>query len=112
MANPDLEAELADTENEIKESRQSIEKITKKITKLNEKLESDKEKFEKIEIEFQAKGLKSLEKIEIIEKNILNKNIELATLKSQQHDIVADTLPLAMASKQIKTITKKSAESF
>jgi len=111
-ANPDLEAELADTENEIKESRQNIAKITKKITKLSEKLESDKEKFEKIEIEFQAKGLKSLEKIEIIEKNILKKNIELATLKSQQHDIVADTLPLAMASKQIKTITKKSAESF
>lgn len=111
-ANPDLEAELADTENEIKESRQNIAKITKKITKLSEKLETDKEKFEKIEIEFQAKGLKSLEKIEVIEKNILKKNIELATLKSQQHDIVADTLPLAMASKQIKTITKKSAESF
>ena len=111
-ANPDLEAELADTENEIKVSHQNIAKITKKITKLSERLESDKEKFEKIEIEFQAKGLKSLEKIEIIEKNILNKNIELATLKSQQHDIVADTLPLAMASKQIKTITKKSAESF
>ena len=111
-ANPNLEAELADTETEIKESRQSIAKTTKKITKLSEKLGYDQEKFEKIEIEFQAKGLKSLEKIEVIEKNILNKTIEFATLQSQQHDIVADTLPLAMAAKQIKTIAKKSAESF
>lgn len=111
-ANPNLEAELVDTETEIKESRQSIAKTTKKITKLSEKLGYDQEKFEKIEIEFQAKGLKSLEKIEVIEKNILNKTIEFATLQSQQHDIVADTLPLAMAEKQIKTIAKKSAESF
>ena len=111
-ANPDIEEELAETENELMSMRTNAAKTSKKIQKLTTQLAKEETDFEQLEIKFQATGLKSLEKIEVIESQILDKSVELGTLKSQQLDIAAGSLPLSMAKNQIEIIAKKSKENF
>ena len=109
---PDLQSELAETEAEINEYIKQQRKHEAKLSKLIEKNDATKKAYEDIEIKFKARGIKSFEKIEKLEAEVLKVKTQIALLKKEQINIASGAIPLKLVKKNILSIRNLAEDSL
>ena len=109
---PDLQSELTETEEEINKYIKQQKKYEAKLSKLKEKNHATKKEYEDIETKFRAKGIKSFEKIERLESEVLKLKTQAALLKKEQINIASGVMPLKLVKKNILSIRNLAEESL
>jgi len=109
---PDLQSELAETEEGINELKKRLNKDESKLQKLKDKNELTKKLYEEIETKFRAKGIKSFEKIEKLEAEVLDLKAEITLLKKEQVNIASGVMPLKLVKNNILSIRKLAEDSL
>ena len=107
-SNPDMNSELDETELKIDSHKKALESNRKKLEKLEENNHKNKKNYEEIEIKFRAKGIKSFEKIEALEKQVLEYSKEIELIQKDQVVLASGVIPLKLARKNILAIRKLS----
>ena len=107
-SNPDMNSELDETELKIDSHKKALESNRKKLEKLEENNHKNKKNYEEIEIKFRAKGIKSFEKIEALEKQVLEYSKEIELIQKDQVALASGVIPLKLARKNILAIRKLS----
>jgi len=103
-SNPDMNSELDETELKIDSHKKALESNRKKLEKLEENNHKNKKNYEEIEIKFRAKGIKSFEKIEALEKQVLEYSKEIELIQKDQVVLASGVIPLKLARKNILAI--------
>ena len=103
---PDLQSELTETEEEIDEHKKRLNKDGSRLQKLKDKNEVTKKLYEEVETKFRAKGIKSFEKIEKLEADVLDLKTKIALLKKDQVNIASGVMPLKLVKNNIESIRK------
>jgi DNA sulfur modification protein DndD len=98
---PDLQSELTETEEEIDELKKRLNKDGSRLQKLKDKNEVTKKLYEEVETKFRAKGIKSFEKIEKLEADVLDLKTKIALLKKDQVNIASGVMPLKLVKNNI-----------
>ena len=101
---PDLQSELTETEEEIDELKKRLNKDGSRLQKLKDKNEVTKKLYEEVETKFRAKGIKSFEKIEKLEADVLDLKTKIALLKKDQVNIASGVMPLKLVKNNIESI--------
>lgn len=107
-SNPDMNSELEETEFKIDDHKKALELNRKKLEKFEENNHKNKKNYEEIEIKFRAKGIKSFEKIEALEKEVLEYSKEIELIQKDQVALASGVIPLRLARKNILAIRKLS----
>jgi DNA sulfur modification protein DndD len=103
---PDLQSELTETEEEIDELKKRLNKDGSRLQKLKDKNEVTKKLYEEVETKFRAKGIKSFDKIEKLEADVLDLKTKIALLKKDQVNIASGVMPLKLVKNNIESIRK------
>ena len=92
---------MAETEEGINELKKRLSKDESKLQKLKDKNELTKKLYEEIETKFRAKGIKSFEKIEKLEAEVIDLKAEITLLKKEQVNIASGVMPLKLVKNNI-----------
>ena len=88
------------------EKKKRHNKDGSKLQKLKDKNEVTKKLYEEVETKFRAKGIKSFEKIEKLEADVLDLKTKIALLKKDQVNIASGVMPLKLVKNNIESIRK------
>ena len=107
-ANPEEESEMDETESEINKNKKLLDKLLLQRNQILSKLETFKDEYEKVQLQFQAKGFKTHEKVEELERQIIDLKSNISTLVKDQINLASRSLPLKMPTKHIRFIEKEA----
>ena len=103
---------MDETESEINKNKKLLNKLLLQRNQISSKLETFKEEYEKVQLKFQAKGFKTHEKVEELERQIIDLKSNISTLIKDQINLASRSLPLKMPTKHIKFIEKEANKAF
>ena len=109
---PDLQSELSETEDEINDVKRQLKKDESKLIKLKEKNDITKKEYEDLETKFRAKGIKSFEKIEKLEAEVIDLKTQITLLEKEQVNIASGVMPLKLVKNNILAIRKSAEDSL
>lgn len=109
---PDLQSELVETEEEIGEIIKKLKKDESRLMKLKEKNETTKKEYENLETKFRVKGIKSFEKVEKLEAEVINLKTQIALLEKEQVNIVSGVMPLKLVKSNILSVRELAQHSL
>ena len=109
---PDLQSELSETEDEINDVKKQLKKDESKLIKLKEKNDITKKEYEDLETKFRAKGIKSFEKIEKLEAEVIDLKTQITLLEKEQVNIASGVMPLKLVKNNILAIRKSAEDSL
>ena len=109
---PDLQSELSETEDEINDVKKQLKKDESKLIKLKEKNDITQKEYEDLETKFRAKGIKSFEKIEKLEAEVIDLKTQITLLEKEQVNIASGVMPLKLVKNNILAIRKSAEDSL
>jgi DNA sulfur modification protein DndD len=109
---PDLQSELSETEDEINDVKRQLKKDESKLIKLKEKNDITQKEYEDLETKFRAKGIKSFEKIEKLEAEVIDLKTQITLLEKEQVNIASGVMPLKLVKNNILAIRKSAEDSL
>lgn len=109
---PDLQSELSETEDEINDVKKQLKKDGSKLIKLKEKNDITQKEYEDLETKFRAKGIKSFEKIEKLEAEVIDLKTQITLLEKEQVNIASGVMPLKLVKNNILAIRKSAEDSL
>ena len=109
---PDLQSELSETEDEINDVKKQLNKDESRLIKLKEKNDITQKEYEDLETKFRAKGIKSFEKIEKLEAEVIDLKTQITLLEKEQVNIASGVMPLKLVKNNILAIRKSAEDSL
>jgi len=109
---PDLQSELSETEDAINDVKKQLKKDESKLIKLKEKNDITQKEYEDLETKFRAKGIKSFEKIEKLEVEVIDLKTQITLLEKEQVNIASGVMPLKLVKNNILAIRKSAEDSL
>ena len=110
-ASPDVQSELQETEGIINKAKLSIAKERKRLLKINENFQDLTKKYDDIETLFKAKGIKSFQKVEKLETEVIELKTKISVLRKDQLNLAAGVMPLKLAKQNILLIRESAKDS-